>query len=294
MTLKQKIFLGLTATLLLLNGFAWKEVFALAGPRYLKVDVLDIGQGDSIFIETPGARRILIDGGPGSAVLGKLATRLPFWEKSLDVVILTHPDADHLNGLLSVLQKYKVNYIIWTGITRDGGGYQKWLELLEKKQKQGSKIVIADSNMKIHVGNVFIDTLNPGGNLQGKFFAKANDTGIVSHLTYGKNTFLFTADVSSKAEQEMVDAKANLASDILKVPHHGSKYSSSEAFLRAVHPKVAVISVGAKNTYGHPTGEVLQRLQKFGIKVLRTDQDGDVEILSDGENFNIKSNNYVR
>src|SRR3989338_11134182 len=138
LTLKRKIFLGLIAIFILLNFFVWKEVFALNGPHYLKVDVLDIGQGDSIFIETPNMRRILIDGGPDSAVLGKLSKRLPFFKKSLDVVILTHPDQDHLMGLLYVLQKYKVDYIIWTGMVRDGANYSKWVALLEQKQQQGS------------------------------------------------------------------------------------------------------------------------------------------------------------
>jgi len=289
LTLKRKIFLGLIAIFILLNFFVWKEVFALNGPHYLKVDVLDIGQGDSIFIETPNMRRILIDGGPDSAVLGKLSKRLPFWNKSLDVVILTHPDQDHLMGLLSVLKKYKIDYILWTGIVRDGGNYQKWLELLAKKQKQGSKIIIADVNTKIISGNVFVDTFNPVENLEGRYFGKiSNDTGIVSRLLYGKNSFLFTADVSSKVEEGIVRDNINLASDVLKVPHHGSKYSSSEQFLQAVNPKIAVISAGKDNTYGHPTQDVLQKLQKFGINIFRTDRDGDVEIISDGENIKIK------
>ncbi len=289
LNLKRKIFLSLIGILFLLNVLSWKEFFALNEPHYLKVDVLDVGQGDSIFIETPSMRHILIDGGPDSAVLGKLAKLLPFWDKSLDVVILTHPDADHIIGLLDVLQKYKVSYILWTGMVRDGGNYKKWISLLEKQKEQGSKIIIAKLNQQIKSGNVIINTLHPFEDLTGKFFGKQdNDTGIVSHLFYGKNTFLFTADISSKAEQEMIGAKINLASDVLKVPHHGSKYSSSEEFLKAVNPKIAIISVGKKNPYGHPTKEVLQRLEKFGIKVLRTDQNGDVEIVSDGSNIKIK------
>jgi len=284
----KKIFLGLIGILFLLNIFAWREVFSLAGPHYLKVDFLNIGQGDSIFIETPNRHHILIDGGPNSAVLGKLAKLLPIFEKSLDVVILTHPDADHLMGLLYVMQKYKIDYILWTGVARDGGNYQKWLELLVKQQRQGSKILIADFNTRIKSGNILIDTLNPFGNLQGTYFNKTtNDTGIVSRLIFGNKSFLFTADISSALEKEMIRQKIKLASDVLKVPHHGSKYSSSEEFLQAVNPEIAVISVGGNNPYGHPTSEVLQRLQKFGIRIFRTDQGGDVEIMSDGENIKI-------
>ena len=280
--------MGLVGVLILLNFFAWKEIFVLNGPHYLKVDVLDVNQGDSIFIETPSMRHILIDGGPDSSVLGKLGKLLPFFDKTLDVVILTHPDADHLIGLLSVLQKYKINYIVWTGMVHDGANYKKWIELLAQKQKQGSNIIIAHANTTITSGKVFINTLNPLENLEGKYFGKTdNDTGIVSHLFYGKNSFLFTADTSSIVEQQLVDNKVNLASDVLKVPHHGSKYSSSEAFLQAVHPKIAVISVGAHNSYGHPTPEVLQRLEKFGIKTFRTDQNSDVQIISDGQSIKV-------
>lgn len=275
--------------MLFLNILAWQEVFALAGPHYLKVDVLDIGQGDSIFIETPSGRHVLIDGGPDSTVLGKLAERLPFFDRTLDVVMLTHPDQDHLMGLLRVLEKYKINYIVWTGMVRDGANYQQWLGLLAQKQKEGSKIIIASLGMKIASGGVAIDIVNPLENLDGKFFGKVgNDTGIVSRLVYGKKSFLFAADIPSAVEDTLIKNNITIASDVLKVPHHGSKYSSSEAFLRAVHPKLAVISVGASNTYGHPTPEVLQRLQEFGITTLRTDWNGDVNILSDGENITFK------
>ncbi len=294
LTTKQKIFLSFIFGLFLLNIVAWQEVFVLAGPHYLKIDVLDIGQGDSIFIQTPSRRTILIDGGPDSLVLEKLANRLPFWQKSLDMVVLTHPDQDHIMGIFSVLQKYKINYIVWTGMVRDGANYQRWIELLAQKQKEGSKIIIVDANTDIFSGGAFIDVLNPLENIEGKYFGKTgNDTGIVLRLMYGDDSFLFAADTSSKIEQALIDRKVNLASDVLKVGHHGSKYSTSEAFLRAVNPKIAVISVGAHNTYGHPTQEVLQKLQKNGINILRTDEDGDVELVSDGQNIKVISDtNY--
>ena len=286
---KHKIGLAFIALLLLLNIFTWQHVFVLAGPRYLKVEVLNVGQGDSIFIQTPAMRRILIDGGPDATVLSKLAKRLPFWEKSLDVIILTHPDQDHIMGLLSVLEKYHVGYIVWTGMVRDGANYDQWVTLLEKAKKRGSKIVIAKTGLRIASGGAVFDTLHPFETLEGRFFDKTgNDAGIIEKLQYGRNSFLFTADVSSNVEQQMVDVGLPVVSDVLKVGHHGSKYSSSELFLQAVNPTLAVISVGARNAYGHPTPEVLQRLQKSGIKILRTDQHGDMKFLSDGKNINIK------
>ena len=287
--MNKKIYLLPVAGLILLNVFAWQEVFALAGTQYLHVTALDIGQGDSIFIQTPNQNQIIVDGGPNSAVLGRLQAHMPFWDRSLDMVVLTHPDADHLAGLLDVLKKYKVDYILWTGIVRDGQLYQKWVQLLKDTQKKGTRVVIAKAGQKIVSGNVVIDIVHPFENLDGKVFgSNDNDTGIVSHVVYGNTSFLLTADISGKEEQKLVDQHIDITSDVLKVAHHGSKYSSSEEFLQAVHPGLAVISVGAKNTYGHPTPEVLQRLEKFGIRVLRTDQHGDVEILSDGNTINIK------
>lgn len=289
LTKKQRIYLVLIGILLLSNVFAWKEVFALAGPHYLKVNVLDIGQGDSIFIETPEMHQILIDGGPDSSVLARLQDRMPFWDKNLDVVILTHPDKDHVMGLLHVLAKYKVDYILWTGIARSGQTYQEWLKLLAVAEKNGTKIIKAKIGQEILSGEAIITTLHPFEDLTGQNFKEtSNDTSIFSRLTYGTHSFLFTGDASSKTERYLIDNNVSLASDVLKVGHHGSRFSTSEEFLQAVNPEIAAISVGGKNTYGHPTQEVLQKLEKFGITIFRTDQMGDIEILSDGKNINIK------
>ncbi|MDO8622965.1 MAG: MBL fold metallo-hydrolase [archaeon] len=285
--MKKKILLSLVGVLFLLNIFVWQEVFNLAEGDNLKVNFLNIGQGDSVFIETPQLHQIIIDGGPYSTVLEKLQKLMPFYDKTIDVVILTHPDKDHLEGLLEVLQRYKIDYILWTGIVRDGDLYQKWISLLEKSEKKGTKIIKAKLNQEIKAGDVVIDTLHPFEDLTDKEFGnKDNDTGIISRLIFGKNTFLFTGDISSKVEKELVSKEIYLKSDVLKVAHHGSKYSTSDEFLKMVEPKIAVISVG-KNSYGHPTSEVLQRLKIFGIHILRTDKDEDVKIISDGNNLKV-------
>lgn len=288
MDAKRKILLGFIAAALVANVIAFKEVIFLNGPHYLRVDVLDIGQGDSIFIQTPALRNIIIDGGPDSSVLEKVAKRLPFWNKKLDMLVLTHPDADHVNGFIEILKKYKVDYIVWTGIDRSGANYQTWLSLLEKAKEKGSKVIISSPGTTITSGGARLAIIYPFEDVEDTFLKEANDSGIVSRLTYGQKSFLFTADVSSKVEQQLVDAGVTLTSDVLKVGHHGSKYSSAETFLQAAAPRVAVISVGGNNTYGHPTPEVLQRLQKFGITTLRTDQRGDITFLSDGNNIQLK------
>lgn len=287
----KKIFLFSAIILLSLNFFAWKEVFSLTENNYLKVDFLDVGQGDSVFIETPQKHQILIDGGPDSTVLQKLSERMPFWDKEIDLIILTHPESDHMRGLMEVLQRYNVDYVLWTGVERNTPEFKKWADILEKNQEQ-EKVITASAGMKIKAGNAVIDILYPSENLSGKEFKKtSNDTAVVSHLVFGKDSFLFTGDISSVAEKELVSRSDRaIKSDVLKVAHHGSKYSTSDIFLAAVKPKMAVISVGAKNTYGHPTPEVLQRLQNYDIKVLRTDQQGDINMVSDGKGIDIIKN----
>ena len=281
--MQKKYILIFIVFLFVLNVFAWQEVFALQQVQNLKVDFLDVGQGDSAFIQTPQNHKILIDGGPDASLLRKLSSLMPFWDKEIDLVILTHPESDHMQGLLDVLQSYKADYILWSGVKKTAPEYDEWINVLEKQKKMGAKIIIAEAGQEIKAGNVLIDTLYPFSSMEGyKLTTSANDTCVVSRLIYGKDSFLFTGDIDSKAEKELVNSKESILSDVLKVAHHGSKYSTSDIFLSAVSPKIAVISVGAKNKFGHPTPEVLQRLEKFGIKVFRTDKDGDVKFVSNG------------
>ncbi len=289
--MSKKITLFFAGFLFLLNIFVWQEVFSLASPQNLKVDFLSVGQGDSFLIRTPDSHYILIDGGPDSSVLGKLADDMPFWDKTIDLVVLTHPDSDHVTGLIDVLQKYKVNDILWTGISRDGATYQQWVSAVAKQKSEGAKIIIAKSGEGIKIGSVLMEILNPLNPLQGQYFkTDDNDTGVVTKLTYGKMSFLFEADITSKQEQVLINSGENLQSEVLKVAHHGSKYSTSDLFLAAVEPQVAVISDGKNNVYHFPTADVLQRLDKFGIKIFRTDINGDVDFVSDGNNIKLINN----
>jgi competence protein ComEC len=287
--MKKKYLLLFAGFLFALNIFCWQEVFVLASSNDLKVVFFDVGQGDSAFIETPKRHQILIDGGPGSTVLSKLAKNMPFWDRTLDLVILTHPESDHMQGLLDVLQRYKADYILWTGIKRTSAEYNAWINVLKNQEKIGTKIISAESGQKIKIGPAVIDILHPLENLSGKEPKNTNDTSVVSYLIYGSNSFLFTGDISNVAEKELIVSIENIDLDVLKVAHHGSKYSTSDIFLESVKPKIAVISVG-KNSYGHPTPEVLQRLDDFEVKTLRTDQIRAITILSDGENLKIINN----
>ena len=285
------IFLGV---LVAINILAWSVVFDLSKQKFLEVNFFDIGQGDAAFIETPKGQQVLIDGGPSSKILEKLGKEMPFWDRDIDLVILTHPEADHLSGLIDVLKKYKVRNILWTGIIRDTPEYKEWQKLI---REEGAKIFIASKGQKIKMANdISIDVLFPFESAEGKEFENSNDTSVVSRLVLGHNSFIFTGDISEIAEKELISAYscsdscefATLDSDVLKIAHHGSKTSSSEGFLQVVSPEVAIISVGKNNSYGHPTPETLENLNKYGIKVLRTDESGDIKIISDGEVFKIE------
>jgi len=301
--MSKKIILLVAGFLVCFNIAAWQLVFDLNSPQLLEVNFFSVGQGDSEFIKTPDNRYILIDGGPSSAVLQKLAGKMPFWNKTIDIVVLTHPEKDHMTGILDILQRYNVKYFLWTGVVKNDAENIKLANLLQEASsstsflaslsgKEPTKIINSVPGQKIHIGSVTLDILYPFENLAGKELKNSgNDASIVVKIIYGNDSFLFTGDISSVAEKQLVNSyKTNsLQADVLKVAHHGSKYSTSDLFLEKVEPIFAVIEVG-KNSYGHPTPEVLQRLEKFGIKIFITQRDGDIQFVSDGNNIKLLNN----
>ena len=272
-----------------LNILAWLAVYDLNKPQLLEVNFFDVGQGEAIFIETPSRHQILIDGGPSSLILEKLAESLPFWDRTIDLIILTHPEHDHLAGLIEVLKRYKVENILWTGVLRDTAEYKEWVKLIKD---EGAKIKIAQASQRINLStyevNRYIDILYPFENLEGQELENSNNTSIVAKLIFGENSFLFTGDAYKSVEKKLVDKETDLASDVLKVGHHGSKTSNSEEFIEKVSPEIAVISVGKDNPYHHPHQETLDTLEKYGIKILRTDLNSDIKILCDSQSLKLK------
>ncbi len=278
------------------NVLAWVGFFQLNQP-YLEVIFFDVGQGDSIFIETPQNQQILIDGGPGSAVLEKLGKEMPFWDRTIDLVILTHPDFDHISGLIEVLRRYQVENILWTGILCETAECQEWQKLIAT---EGANIYLAKAGQNIKLARndlANFEVLYPFENLEGKKVSNTNNTSIVARLVYGENSFLFTGDAYQSVERELIKRGDEIDSDILKVGHHGSKNSNSSEFIEAVSPQIAVISVGKDNKYGHPNQETLAILEKYGIStlnaphlnVLRTDINGDIKILWNSQSLKLKS-----
>ncbi|MBU2263632.1 MBL fold metallo-hydrolase [Patescibacteria group bacterium] len=270
-------FLGL---LILVTGFVWYSVFAESRDGLLVV-FLDVGQGDAIFIEAPNGNQVLIDGGPNKAVLRQLSKIMPFYDRSIDMIIESHPDSDHINGLVEVLRRYKVGLVMESGVVNDNQAYKSIQEIIEEK---GIQKVLARRGTRINFGDgIYMDIMFPDRDVSG---LETNMASVVARLVYRESEFLFTGDSPRSIEQYLVSiGKENLQSDILKISHHGSDTSTSEMFLGYVDPEYAVISVGKDNKYGHPRQEVLDLLNQFDVKILRTDQSGTIKIKSDGENI---------
>lgn len=258
-----------------------------SGPDFLlHLNFLNVGQGDSAFIQTPLGRQVLIDGGPSDKVLSLLGKNMPFYDRTIDLVIISHPHADHINGLIDVLKRYKVMLVVMADVAYDSSSFSTLKGLIDKKN---IPIVIARANKRIYLDGVTVFDIFWPQNKEGeKSFSEGfgqagqtlNDTSIVGRVQYVKSKVLFVGDAGSVVENQILP-KYNLKSDILKVGHHGSKYSSSENFLHEVSPDYAIISVG-KNSYGHPTQEVLDRLTRFNIQIFRTDLSDTVKFQSDG------------
>lgn len=251
----------------------------------LEIVFFDVGQGDAIFIETKSGQQILIDGGPDKLILEKLNQEMPFWDRSLDLVVLTHPDADHLTGLISVLEYFKVGKIITSGLETDSFVYQRWKEII--KQRQNSIILAQAGQRMVLDGGAIIEILWPDQEIIGDYSSKANNVSVVIKLIYQEAEFLLPGDIEAKVERELVNrAGGLLGSDLLKVAHHGSKSSTIQEFIQSVDPQVAVISVGGNNYYGHPHQEVISRLDD--LVLLRTDYYGDVQVETDGDKIWLK------
>ena len=263
------------------NILVWKIVFDLSKPEILEVNFFDI-PGEAIFIQTPEKNQILIDGGLSSKILEKLSKEMPFWDREIELLILTHPETDHLGGLLEVLKRYKVKNILWTGIIKKGREYEEWKRLIKEEK---AKIEIAKAGKRIFCKNCQweLKILFPFLSLEGIEFEDSNDTSVVGKLIFLNTSFLFTGDLYQSGEEKILERDFNLESEILKVAHHGSKTSTSERFLERVLPKLAIICVDKNNQYGHPHQEVIERLRKNGVKILRTDLNGDIKIISDGK-----------
>jgi competence protein ComEC len=250
----------------------------------LRISFLDVGQGDAIYIRTPAGQDVLIDGGPSPQKLAQeLSKKMPFWDRTIELVVSTHADADHLTGLVEALKRYEVKQVVSSGVEAATELYDEWRRLVEDKNVPNADVT-AGQRIRLDGGLEF-EVFNP-------FDTSADDTNaasVVLNLSYGDISFLFTGDLTAEAELELIYRRLVPDATVLKVAHHGSGGSTSSAFLAVNCPDSAVIQVG-KNSYGHPHPEVLAALDEWCIDggVFRNDTSGTVTFVTDGRTLWLK------
>lgn len=253
----------------------------VTGAPKLSVTFFDIGQGDSALIVTPQNYQILVDGGPDNRIAAKLGAALPFFDRDLDLVILTHPHSDHVAGLVEVLHRYKIGKIIMTGVVHTAPDYLEFLKLIRDK-KIPVQIIDRPQESSPEAG-IALSFLWPHETLAEKKIDSLNNSSVAFKLIYASTSFLFTGDLEDEEALSSTTEARLLSSDVLKVGHHGSTNANDFSFLNFVSPKHAVISVGADNDYGHPHYRTVYALEKIGARIWRTDQEGDIKCISDGQ-----------
>ncbi|NQT05181.1 MAG: DNA internalization-related competence protein ComEC/Rec2 [Dehalococcoidia bacterium] len=248
----------------------------------LSISFLDVGQGDAILIQQ-GSQQVLIDGGPSpQAISLELGRQMPFWDRTIELVILTHPDQDHLAGLIEVLKRYRVEKVLDPNLDSGTPLYEEWQRLVTEKELER---ITALAGQQIALGEATLTVLHPPEALLKDTDEDIDNNGVVLCLKDGNVSFMLAADIRREAELHLITRRAALKSTVLKVAHHGSDTSTSQEFLSAVDPQIAVLSVGADNKFGHPGDEVVDRLEnKLGRgNIYRTDHHGTIQFTTDGE-----------
>lgn len=273
---RQKIKHSFILILVLSVGF-----FAIDVPRWADGEkhffALNVGQGDALLFRSATGKNVLIDGGPDNTVLEELGAVLPFFDRTLEYVILTHPDADHLTGLLNILQRYTVKHLLITGVAKKTAVYKKFFTIIEQ---ENIPVTFVKAPLSFNVDEISFTVLWPIETLIAQESEPVNDTSITLRVDVEETSFLLTGDFSDNVEKQLIERYGTLLDvDILKAPHHGSKTSSSASFLEIVTPETVVISVGKENRYGHPTAEALERIKSVGATIRRTDQEGRIELI---------------
>lgn len=278
---RRKLVIIILAILALLFLTAGLLILLTPKNNNLQVAFLSVGQGDAILIRTPDARNILIDGGPDQSILTRLGEVLPWYDRRIDLIILTHNHDDHLQGLLAVLKKYQVDGFL-TGklampLPKDLASGLASHQVTYREMNAGESLELAP--------NVKIKALWPNS---GQPIIDINDRSLVLELTYGQKKFLLAGDAGIFAETELL--KNNLASDVdvFKLSHHASDTANSQEFLDKIKPEFGVVEVGIDNRLGHPNRRILKRLERVGARVLRTDLDGSIVFVTDGREMSYK------
>lgn len=272
--------LFLIVMMLTLANMAILFVLLQSTSPVLRVTFFDVGQGDAILIEAPNGNQLLYDAGPPSgALMRALSSALPFWDRSIDIAVFSHPDMDHIGGFPEVFKRYDIGAVLTSGAQAVNGVYDKTEQSIIDEY---ARHIIARKGMSIALGDgVVADVLYPD---QDTTHMETNSASIVLRVRYGATAFLFSGDLPQKQEEQIVrQFGSELKSQILKLGHHGSRTSSGAYWLSAVNPDAVVISAGKDNRYGHPHTEVIDVLSKLNIPALKTFEEGNITFVSDGE-----------
>jgi competence protein ComEC len=250
----------------------------------LKIHFIDVGQGDSILIEAAGGKNILVDGGDrADSIASRIINYLKKQEvKRLDYIISTHPHSDHIGGLVDIIESFEVGTVLDSGKIHSSKTYENYLIKIDQKNidfetpRRGDQFKIGESSIS------FLHPKEPLANYD------LNNSSLVFLLEYEEQKFLFTGDIEKEVEKELLKNYPELEVQLIKVPHHGSKTSSSQSWISSLNPELAVIQVGADNHYGHPAAEVIKVYQNQGARVYRNDLNGNIVLTADGENYAVK------
>jgi competence protein ComEC len=239
--------------------------------------VLDVDQGDAILLISPSGKQILIDGGRDLAPLSHLGRILPLTDRTIELLVLTHPDLDHVAAFPELLKRYRIGAVLLTGVAAKAPAYEVFLQRLKD---QNIPLLFADPALDLDLGDgLVLDIVWPPPGLLGKTVPNTNDTSIVMRALYRDHEILLTGDVEEKGEAGILASGADISADILKVGHHGSKTSSTTGFLLEVNPRLAIVSAGRDNDYGHPHAVVMKRFESMGIPVRVTAEEGTVSLI---------------
>lgn len=283
-----KIISGVILLLSITIWYSESYVKFLTPQQNLSVSFLDVGQGDAIYIRAPNGNDVLIDGGPNDSVIQQLQTVIPPFDHDIDLMIATHPDKDHIAGLINALEEYQVGIFLHSEIS--SGTIFDTALTEHVLQESGIQQIIARRGQRIILDStkgVYLDILYPDHDTTN--FKETNEASIVTRLVYGAQSFLLTGDSPSNVEQFIIShSDNNLKSNVLKLGHHGSKTSSSNIFLEAVQPEYAIVSAGKNNRYHHPSPETITRVSDHNIPILSTINSGTITFETDGKTLWVK------
>ncbi len=254
--------------------------------KNLKVYFFDVGQGDSEYIKMPDGKDILIDGGPDDKVLQELGKVMDFGDRRIDLVVLTHPHADHLTGLVDVISRYDIGEIWESGVEYPSATYDAWKSEIKNKNIS-DKFVQAGDEKDFNEGAIKFLVLYPLSNLKNQKIDNVNNASVVTELQDGNFTSLFLGDAEKSAQSKFLFKLSKTT--IIKVGHHGSENGLLEDLLKITRPAIAVIEVGKDNKFGHPAASTINLLKSYAVQIYRTDQNGTVEIIWNGINYSVQT-----